>query len=110
MLLAAERASASGGAVWISLLFVVLYFVGYAVPAIIAIRRDHPSKMAIVAVTILLGWTFIGWIIAFVWALTTPAKTAQPVVVQTFMPPPGYGYPPQDGGHGYPPPPQGPAA
>lgn len=45
---------------------VVLIF--YCLPVIIAIKRKHPSAMGIGILDILLGWTFIGWIIALIWA------------------------------------------
>lgn len=42
----------------------------YLLPAIIAIRANHPNKTAIVVLNILGGWTFIVWVVALVWALT----------------------------------------
>lgn len=42
----------------------------YAAPAFIAAYRNHPNVAAIVALNILLGWTFLGWVVALVWALT----------------------------------------
>jgi hypothetical protein len=38
-------------------------------PGFIASLRGHRHRMAIWALTILLGWTGLGWIIAFVWSL-----------------------------------------
>ena len=42
----------------------------YFMPAIIAFNRHHRNKGAIFALNLLAGWTFIGWVGAFVWALT----------------------------------------
>jgi hypothetical protein len=42
----------------------------YFLPAIIANKRSHPSSTAITLVNFFLGWTFIGWIVCFVWALS----------------------------------------
>jgi len=42
----------------------------YFTPLFVAVRRNHPNTPAIVAVNLLLGWTFIGWVIAYVWAVT----------------------------------------
>jgi len=42
----------------------------YFVPTVIAFVRDHHSRIAILVLNILLGWTFIGWVIALVWSLT----------------------------------------
>lgn len=41
----------------------------YVLPSFIAFWRKHPSKGSIIAVNILLGWTGIGWIWAFIWSL-----------------------------------------
>lgn len=53
---------------------IVLYFL----PTIIVVKRRHRSTGGIVALNILAGWTFIGWLIALVWSLSS----AQQVVVQ----------------------------
>ncbi len=50
----------------IGALVLILYFL----PAIIASERIHPNSRAILALNLLLGWTFIGWVIALVWSLT----------------------------------------
>lgn len=42
----------------------------YFLPTTVAFIRGHHSKIAIAALNILLGWTFIGWVVAFVWSLT----------------------------------------
>ena len=48
----------------ILLAIVLLYFV----PAIVG--KDKSNAKAIFALNLLLGWTFVGWVIALVWALT----------------------------------------
>jgi hypothetical protein len=42
----------------------------YMLPTIIAVKRGHPNVAPVVAVNLLLGWLFIGWVVALVWALT----------------------------------------
>ena len=42
----------------------------YFTPTWIAERRWHCNVNAIFALNILLGWTFLGWVIALVWSLT----------------------------------------
>lgn len=42
----------------------------YFAPAIVAACREHRSQGAVFALNLFLGWTFIGWVIALVWALT----------------------------------------
>ncbi|NTW51699.1 MAG: superinfection immunity protein [Chlorobiaceae bacterium] len=50
--------------------FLTLAFWGvYFIPSVIAFWRNHRSKAAILALNILLGWTGLGWIGAFVWSL-----------------------------------------
>jgi hypothetical protein len=49
---------------------VALYFL----PLIIASSRYHPSAVAIFALNLLAGWTFIGWVAALVWSLNSVAS------------------------------------
>jgi ABC-type glycerol-3-phosphate transport system permease component len=48
----------------------VLGVLMYFLPAYAASRRRHPNTAAIAVLNVFLGWTFIGWVIALVWALT----------------------------------------
>lgn len=48
----------------------VAILVAYFFPAIIAAVRGHHQKNAILILNLLLGWTFLGWVIALVWAAT----------------------------------------
>ena len=42
----------------------------YMTPAAIASKRRHPQRDTIRAVNLFLGWTVIGWLVAWVWALS----------------------------------------
>lgn len=42
----------------------------YFVPSIVAESRRHRNKNAIFILNLLLGWTFLGWVAALVWAAT----------------------------------------
>lgn len=55
----------------IAWIFAVLTL-GYLIPGAIATTRKHPSSVAVWCVNVLLGWSVIGWIVALIWALTTP--------------------------------------
>jgi hypothetical protein len=55
-----------------------LGFVFYFLPSIIAFARSKRDVASIFVLNLLLGWTFIGWIIALVWAL----KHDVPVMVR----------------------------
>lgn len=50
-------------------------FVIYFLPTIIALVRHKRNTVSILLLNLFLGWTFIGWIIALVWAsaVDTPA-------------------------------------
>jgi hypothetical protein len=39
-------------------------------PTIVAGQRGHQNTAAIAVLNLLLGWTFIVWVIALVWAMT----------------------------------------
>jgi hypothetical protein len=54
----------------------VASFALYFLPFIIAERRKHKNKLAILITNLLLGWTVLGWIGALIWSTTdntTPA-------------------------------------
>ena len=70
---AAERSSnrgelALGGIILLALVVGGLFFL--ILPAWIAFKRGHNNAGAILALSILLGWTFLGWVAALVWAMT----------------------------------------
>ena len=44
----------------------------YFLPAIVASNRKHPSSAAIFIFNLFLGWTFLGWVLALVWAASGP--------------------------------------
>ena len=45
----------------------------YFLPAIVAKARRHSDYTSILLVNLLLGWTFLGWVVALVWAFKNPA-------------------------------------
>lgn len=53
-----------GNGLWF--MFALLYFV----PSIIAFKRGHHNRAAITGLNLMLGWSVLGWIAAFVWSLT----------------------------------------
>jgi len=46
----------------------------YFIPTIIASGRSHHNAVAIAALNVLLGWTFIGWVVGLVWACSSQPK------------------------------------
>ena len=53
-------------------------FLMYFLPSVIALARSKRDLLAIFLLNLFLGWTFIGWIVALVWA----AKADVPVVAR----------------------------
>lgn len=51
-------------------IIIIIASILYFLPAVTAWLRGHPSKWAIIALNLLLGWTLLGWIIALIWSLT----------------------------------------
>jgi len=64
-----------------------ILFIPYWIPTIIAFLRKHPSKLSILAVNFFFGWTFIGWVLSLVWALSDNSSRTQSVVVNTTVSP-----------------------
>lgn len=56
------------GGMFVVALLSVLGFGLYFLPSFIGWNKR--SSGAIIALNILLGWTFIGWVVALVWSLT----------------------------------------
>lgn len=53
---------------------VFLFIIGlaifvYLLPTFVALQRKHVNTTAICVLNILVGWSFIGWVAALVWAL-----------------------------------------
>ena len=40
----------------------------YFIPTFIANKKQHIQKTSILLLNIFLGWTFIGWVVALIWA------------------------------------------
>ena len=53
----------------IVLLVMLVLCVPYFIPTFIAFYRKKANRAAILAMNVLLGWTFVGWVIALIWAL-----------------------------------------
>jgi hypothetical protein len=60
--------AAAGGALLLGFTCIGLLF--YFLPAFIAGMRGHQNAAAIFVLNLLLGWTFLGWVAALVWAFT----------------------------------------
>jgi len=56
-----------------AILYIVLMLVIllplYFLPAIVAASRNNHNTAAIFVLNLFLGWTFLGWVIALIWAM-----------------------------------------
>jgi hypothetical protein len=68
-------------------LLLVIFFIPYWIPTIIAFMRKHPSKGGILALNFFFGWTFVGWVVSLAWALSDNSARAgqQTVIVNTHV-------------------------
>ena len=58
-----------------AVLFFPLALALYLLPSIEGWLADHPSMGAPIALNLFLGWTLLGWVAAFVWAIKKPSRT-----------------------------------
>jgi hypothetical protein len=61
-------------------MFTMALFVAYLLPTLLAFHRRHRSRVAILMVNFLLGWTVIGWVAALIWSCTGNTEPAVVVV------------------------------
>lgn len=59
----------------------VVMFIGYFLPWIIALLRGTRSNVGIFFINLLFGWTMIGWVIALIWAIVAERKTNTQIIV-----------------------------
>ena len=59
---------------WLAAVALAVYFF----PFLVALRRRHHSVAAVFALNLLLGWTFVFWALALVWALSNAWLAAPP--------------------------------
>ena len=64
---------------------VAIFVLPYWIPTVVAFVRHHPSKGGILVLNMFFGWTFVGWVISLVWALSdnTGRAVTNTVVVNT---------------------------
>lgn len=53
---------------------ILIGIVVYFIPTIIAFSRGRRNKGAIFCMNFFLGWIFIGWVIAMIWATSDDDK------------------------------------
>ena len=55
----------------LSIIIIILIFIAsipfYFLPSILAYKKNHTNKTAILILNLFLGWTLIGWVGSLVW-------------------------------------------
>jgi len=51
------------------LILIILIFSLYFLPSLIASLRQHKNILAVFLLNLVLGWTFLGWILALIWSV-----------------------------------------
>lgn len=55
----------------LGLAFWGLLFIGYFLPAVIAMFRGHRNLGPIIIINVFFGWTLVGWVGAFAWSCSS---------------------------------------
>jgi UDP-N-acetylmuramyl pentapeptide phosphotransferase/UDP-N-acetylglucosamine-1-phosphate transferase len=64
-------------------IYIALVLLIYFLPTILAWCRWHRNEYVIGMLNIFLGWTFIGWVIALVWACVDNTRPQDEIERQT---------------------------
>ena len=84
--------------IFAALVLVSLAVALYLVPVMVGVARHAPDLGAIAVINVLLGWTFVGWVLALALAMRS-VGTARPVVQLVQNLPPGGGWAELPGGY-----------
>lgn len=60
----------------ILMVLVVVAFVLYFMPTLVAVKRNHRNMAPIAVVNALLGWSLIGWAIALAWSVSANVESS----------------------------------
>jgi hypothetical protein len=67
------------------LILVLLSLFVYFIPTLVAESRGHNQRGAIFILNLLFGWSFIGWVLALIWAFTNQPILGDSPLVQGTM-------------------------
>jgi predicted permease len=75
----AKTSSVNAGGVILVLVLIVVGIALYFLPSYIAHRRNHHQFKSILVLNIFLGWSFIGWVVCLVMALSATSGMGTPL-------------------------------
>jgi len=90
------QADSAGAGAGVLVVFLIIGVAAYFLPTIVAIMRKVPNVGSVIVLNMLLGWTFVGWVISMAMACRSQPSPAQ---VSDFhqYPPTGHGPPAHHG-------------
>jgi Superinfection immunity protein len=53
---------------------VVVFLIMYFLPTIVAVCRRAKGDCGVLVINVFLGWTFIGWVVALAWAVSSDKR------------------------------------
>jgi hypothetical protein len=66
---------------WLFVMTWAVFWIGYFLPTFIANARGHRNALAIFGTNLLLGWSFMFWVVALVWSLLATDNKADAFAV-----------------------------
>ncbi|MGY6411595.1 MAG: superinfection immunity protein [Alkalilacustris sp.] len=51
-----------------------LFLLAYFIPTFVALTRQRDQRRKLFLVNLLTGWTIIGWMAVFIWAIALPSE------------------------------------
>jgi Superinfection immunity protein len=72
--------------VLLALTFIAILVGIYFLPLLVAWKRRHRNAVAIAVLNLFLGWTFLGWVAALVWAFTDNVDTPRATYLSSEFP------------------------
>jgi len=63
-----------------TLVFIVMLLISFGIyflPSFVANSNKHKNLTGIILLNLLLGWTFLGWVIALVWSVQVQDKLSE---------------------------------
>jgi hypothetical protein len=92
----AASAGSNAGSEVAATFFILIAFIGYWVPTVVALirRNEIPNVGSIVVINLFLGRTVVGWVVALAMACRSRPQQPQYVITPGWAPPGGWTSPP----------------
>jgi Superinfection immunity protein len=64
------------------LIALLLLLSAYFLPTLVAWWREHPSENSIAVINFFFGWTFLGWVLALAWSVSSIEKKSRDAMMR----------------------------